>query len=601
MTLTEATKVLEGTATVLIVVTACSADNKPNLEPSDVDSGPTIVEAGDEETGGSGGEAPQQGGGSGGDAGTGGSGGSGGSCEPGTTCDIGKVCDSSRQCVDGCIISGSFYESGTLNPTNPCEACTPLSATAMWTTRPQGSVCGTDMICDSSRQCVHGCFIGGSLYASDDLNPTNMCEVCTPSSNTASWTTRAPGTQCGTGMVCNGSVCSGGCFLDGSYYASGAHNPLLSCETCKPETSSTSWTASCTPMVSSGREHTCAVTTRGGLLCWGRNWRGQLGDGTTTDRSVPTQVSSLTSGVAAVSAGGAHTCAITASGEVLCWGNNTAGELGDIPATSYTSVPTQISGLTSGAAVVSAGNNHTCVLTTGGEVRCWGYNGYGQLGNGSTSSSPTPTSVLDLTFGADVVSAGYNHTCALTAGEAVQCWGLNSDRQLGNGMTTNLPFPVSPNGLKSDAVAVSAGNQHTCALITGGAMWCWGSNSWGQIGDGTYAERSFPTSVFGFASGAAAVSAGSVHTCALTAGGTLVCWGYNSDGRIGDGTTTNRPTPTPVSGLTSGVAAVSAGGAHTCALLAGGAVRCWGYNGFGQLGEGSKTDRLVPTPVIGFP
>ncbi|MGA9350442.1 MAG: hypothetical protein WBW48_16795, partial [Anaerolineae bacterium] len=186
------------------------------------------------------------------------------------------------------------------------------------------------------------------------------------------------------------------------------------------------------------------------------------------------------------------------------------------------------------------------------------------------------------------IAAGYRHTCALTAG-GVKCWGYNGYGQLGDGTWTWRNTPVDVSGLTSGVTTIAAGSYHTCALTAGGGAKCWGHNNNGQLGDGTTTNRNTPVDVSGLTSGVDAIAAGSYHTCALTAGG-VKCWGLNDYGQLGDGTTTNRNTPVDVSGLTSGVAAIAAGYYHTCALTAGG-VKCWGRNNNGQLGDGTTTDR----------
>jgi alpha-tubulin suppressor-like RCC1 family protein/N-acetylmuramoyl-L-alanine amidase len=341
--------------------------------------------------------------------------------------------------------------------------------------------------------------------------------------------------------------------------------------------------------VAAGGRHTCALTTAGGLKCWGYNSYGQLGDGTTTGHSTPADVTGLTSGVAAVAAGGWHTCALTTAGGLKCWGDDSWDQLGD-GTNSDRWTPADVAGLTSGVAAVAAGWEHACALTTTGGLKCWGDNQHGQLGDGTTSSRSTPVDVSGLTSGVAAVAAGGEHTCALTTAGGLKCWGYN------NGGST----PVDVSGLTSGVAAVAAGGEHTCALTTAGGLKCWGYNSYGQLGDGTTTGRSTPADVTGLTSGVTAVAAGGRHTCALTTAGGLKCWGFNGERQLGDGTTTDRWTPVNVTGLTSGVAAVAAGAAHTCALTTTGGLKCWGSNGEGQLGDGTTTSHGAPVDVTGL-
>ena len=297
--------------------------------------------------------------------------------------------------------------------------------------------------------------------------------------------------------------------------------------------------------ISAGRWYTCALTTSGGVKCWGQNGYGQLGDGTTTDRTTPVDVIGLTSGVSAITTGWFHTCALTASGGVKCWGDN------------------------------------------------W----YGKLGDGTTEERGTPVDVIGLTSGVSAITAGWGHTCALTASGGVKCWGFNDDGELGDGTTDGRTTPVNVSGLTNGFIAIDAGGWHTCALKYGSGVKCWGANAAGQLGDGTTTDRYTPVNVGGLATGDA-ISAGGWHTCAVAFGG-VKCWGFNNNGQLGDGTTDYRTTPVDVSGLTSGVSAIAAGGNHTCALTVSGGVKCWGDNWLGQLGDGTTTDRRTPVDVFG--
>ncbi|WP_347261229.1 Ig-like domain repeat protein [Rudaea sp.] len=354
-----------------------------------------------------------------------------------------------------------------------------------------------------------------------------------------------------------------------------------------------------TTQVSAGLYHSCGLTTAGGVSCWGNDSHGQLGDGSTADKSTPVDVTGLTSGVAAIAAGGYHTCALTSAGGVKCWGANFNGQLGN-NSTTDSDTPVNVTGLASGVAAIATGGTHTCVLTTTGGVKCWGNNSNGQLGNNSTTDSPAPVDVAGLTGGVAAIAAGGFHTCALTEAGAVKCWGANGEGQLGNGSATDKPSPADVAGLVSGVAAIAMGGYHTCALTAAGGVKCWGANDDGQLGNNSTAANPTPVDVAGLTNGAVAVAAGDFHTCATTTTGGVKCWGDNSNGQLGDSSTTTSLTPVDAMGLADGAAAIATGGFHTCASAAAGGVKCWGGNSNGQLGNNSTTDSHMPVDVTGL-
>lgn len=354
-----------------------------------------------------------------------------------------------------------------------------------------------------------------------------------------------------------------------------------------------------------GGNHTCAATTTGAAQCWGKNDFGQLGRASnTTVVYTPGDVTGLTSGVAAVATGGDFSCALTTAGGVKCWGKNDLGQLGNGTNTNSTS-PVDVTGLTSGVTAISAAGGVACAVLSTGGAKCWGFNLLGMLGDGTTTNSNTPVDVSGLSSGVTAISTGGIHTCAVVSGGA-KCWGLNASGQLGDGTTTNRTTPVDVSGLTTGVTAIAAGaSGSTCAIVSGGAK-CWGQNNIGQVGDGTTTGRTTPVDVSGLTSGVTAIAVAG-HACAIVNGGAK-CWGFNSYGQVGDGTTTNRSTPVDVSGLASGVASITVGnatavggGGTTCAITTGGGAKCWGVNASGQGGLGSTVSTTsTPRDVIGY-
>ncbi len=348
--------------------------------------------------------------------------------------------------------------------------------------------------------------------------------------------------------------------------------------------------------IGAGSRHSCALLTNGAVKCWGGNINNQLGNGNAFVLELtPDSVSGLSAGVTAIAVGAEHGCATAAGGAAKCWGYNKEGQLGN--GTTVTPlVPVPVSGLSSAAAGVGAGLEHSCAVTNAGAVKCWGANSRGQLGDSTTTDRHTPVNVAGLGSGVTSVAAGWSHTCALTKAGAAKCWGSNDRGELGSG-TGFSKVPVDVVGLSSGVSDIALGDRHTCAVTVGGVVKCWGRNFEGQLGDGTKENRATPVKTAALSSGAVAVAAGSEHGCAVTSGGGVKCWGKNTHGQLGDGTQTDRLIPVSVSGLKSGVIAITAGAAHTCALTSTGSVMCWGSNWRGQLGDDSLKDRLTPVAV----
>jgi alpha-tubulin suppressor-like RCC1 family protein len=345
--------------------------------------------------------------------------------------------------------------------------------------------------------------------------------------------------------------------------------------------------------VSVGTQYVCAVLSDGGAACWGYNLFGQLGDGTQTTALTPVPVKGLT-GATAISAGNTSTCALLANGTVDCWGFNQEGELGNGGPKLGSTTPVAVPGL-SGVTGIAVGWTHVCALLSGGTVTCWGDNTYGQLGNATTmTQSPTPVAVPGL-MGVKALSGNWDTTCALLGDGTVTCWGEDPTGQSG---------PLAPKAVQgiTGATAVSAGGDVVCALRNDGTLETWGENfdgtNYGILGTGP-AQTQFvwpPLPVLGL-TGVTAVTAGSGgFSCAIAQGGTVLCWGVNQNGVIGDGLTTDATSPTAVSGALTATS-VSAGYYNACAIDSNGAVWCWGLNNIGELGNGTSMNSSVPVRV----
>jgi alpha-tubulin suppressor-like RCC1 family protein len=352
-------------------------------------------------------------------------------------------------------------------------------------------------------------------------------------------------------------------------------------------------------VLAAGWNFTCAINTEGAVMCWGRNSDGQLGDGTHTTRTKPVNVKGLSLRAVAVTTGAGHTCILTEEGGVKCWGRNEFGQLGN-GTTERSSAPVDVSGLAGGVVAIAAGDDHTCAITAQGALKCWGCNKYGQLGDGTTDTQTTPVNVSGLS-GVTAVAAGTGDTCVRTSGGEVLCWGNNDQGQLGaENDVESRAEPKAVGGLTGGIAALAAKGGHACILSDSGEIQCWGGNKFGQLGDGTFVGRSAPAPVTGLDGSITILAAGWSQTCAVLGDGRLKCWGWNFYGQLGEGSMANRNQPVDVIGLKGKVTAVAGGGGHTCAVLTTGQVFCWGFNENGQLGNQSNTDSSLPVKVIGI-
>lgn len=357
------------------------------------------------------------------------------------------------------------------------------------------------------------------------------------------------------------------------------------------------------PQLVAGVNHNCVILTTSGLKCWGNNENGQignLGSGLGQFVSIPLISQGLYRGVKSVALGENHTCVLLSTNKIGCWGWNAFGQLGDSTTTDRSALTT-VSTLPSGILKITSGWNHTCALISDNTVQCWGYNRSGQVGNGNPGPPlNSPTTVVGLSA-VSAIAAGANHSCALLSSGQVQCWGDNAYGQLGDGTTTNRGTPATVLNL-SGATLLSAGAYHTCAILNSGGITCWGQNQFGQLGDGNKNQNALlPVNVSGLSGQAIAVSSGGYHTCAIIADGSVNCWGDNTYHQLGDGISipTSHLTPNPVVGLQSHSTLIGAGYRHTCEYeTSSNQITCWGSNSFGQLGDATAQDRSSPVAVI---
>ncbi len=335
--------------------------------------------------------------------------------------------------------------------------------------------------------------------------------------------------------------------------------------------------------LAAGGNQSCVGLSDGSVQCFGGNEVGQLGNGSTNSSNVPLAVSGL-SDVQALTTDGGHVCAQRSNDALWCWGSNTHGELGNGFAHSLPH-PVPVT-MPNASPPPDGGESHACSVGLG-LVRCWGDNAYGQLGDGTQVARPGADLVSGISTATQVVS-GKSHACALLADQSVRCWGRGDSGELGNGAFSHSSLPVVVSGL-GQVTALAAGLHHTCARRSDGSLRCWGANWYGQAGNGASGgAENTPVAVSGIST-ALQVVAGEHHTCAVLADGSLRCFGRNNDGQLGDGSVIDRSTPVTVSGLTVATAGavLAVGSEHTCAIAVGGGVRCWGWDGFGQLGQGS--------------
>ena len=380
--------------------------------------------------------------------------------------------------------------------------------------------------------------------------------------------------------------------------------------------------------VTTGDYHSCARLANNQARCWGLNDEGQLGNNTTDDSPTAVVVKNVTGpgplqNVVQVAAGEYHSCALLANGQVRCWGYNSSGQLGDgTNDDSERPVVVRNAGDTGpllNVRAITAETGGTCALLTSDQIRCWGEDDYGQLGNGAPAADTNlPVTVKGLggtgaLTGVRSIEGGYDNNCAVLSNGQARCWGYNGGA-LGNGDEADVFHPVvvkniAGGGALTGVTQISQGGYHACVRLANGQARCWGDNEDGQLGNGGNTDTELPVVVRrvggGALTGVVSVFAADDTTCAQVTGGQARCWGFDTSGENGDGTIGSpdgRKIPTPVRNLTNtgnltGITQLHMQDAHACVRLSNGEARCWGANDYGQLGNGGTVDRPIPVRV----
>jgi alpha-tubulin suppressor-like RCC1 family protein len=355
--------------------------------------------------------------------------------------------------------------------------------------------------------------------------------------------------------------------------------------------------------IDAGVRHSCGVMATGVVKCWGTNASSALGTRNPSASKRAVKVVDLGGPAQSISAGYDFTCGVVL-GSAKCWGEGRKAQRGD-GTLQIGSTPVQVVGLTSGVTAVSAGSRNACAIVSGA-AKCWGY-GAGVLGVFGNQYATTPVQIPGLETGVTSIAVGNLYGCAIVSG-AVMCWGSNVHGELGSGLATYSNLPVQVLGLESGATALTAGGDHACAIVNGGAQ-CWGANGTGQLGNGSISNSLVPVPVRGLGSSVTSISAslggeqlnGSTvyagYTCAVVKHSAR-CWGYNGNGRLGNGTTVASVVPVAVKGLNSGVSSIDAGGSNTCALVRR-HPECWGRTYWLRFDVGGRHETYVPRRVPG--
>jgi alpha-tubulin suppressor-like RCC1 family protein len=333
------------------------------------------------------------------------------------------------------------------------------------------------------------------------------------------------------------------------------------------------------------------------LWTWGPNTQGQLGDNSTTPKSSPVQTVATGNNWKYVSSRGEFVAAIKTNGTLWIWGQNSNGQLGDNTTTSKSSPVQTVAGGTDWLQI-SAGTDHMSGIKTDNTLWCWGKNTYGQLGDNTNipKSSPVQTVVTGTVW--KQVSSGHDHTGSVKTNNRLWLWGRNDYGQLGDNSRTHKSSPVQTSAGGTDWKQVSTGYYHTAGIKTDGTLWCWGHNTYGQLGDNTSAHKSNPAQTIANGEDWKQVSAGGYFTAAIKNDGTLWVWGDNTWGQLGDNTSTKKSSPVQTVAGGTNWKQVSAGGYHLMAIKTDGTVWGWGWNDAGEIGDNSVTWRSSPVQIV---
>jgi alpha-tubulin suppressor-like RCC1 family protein len=346
--------------------------------------------------------------------------------------------------------------------------------------------------------------------------------------------------------------------------------------------------------ISVGGGFTCGLSPSHQAYCWGSNYSGNLGNGTLSDTVLPVPVSGGLK-FSQIAAGYAHACGLTFDQRAYCWGYNFGGQLGDGTSTDRRE-PTQVAS-TVRFTRISLGVAHTCAIATDVRLYCWGSNGYGELGTGTINDDSIPVPIGgSLRFVA--VSAGSWHTCGVTTAGEAWCWGYNDLGQLGDGTITEQHTPVQVAGGHKFASVTAGGIEHSCGVTAGDTLYCWGANHLSQFGDGTQGNGSISPTLAAGGMKFTQVAAGNYFTCGISLTRLAYCWGFGDGiGTLGNGTATSiERSPVPVAGNHL-FSSLSTGPASACGTTPSLEAWCWGQNAYGQLGNGTTTDQLAPSLV----